>query len=293
MNVQTIVFSKDRALQLHGLLSSFVERCFDAGETKIAVIFKASSGEYEAAYESLRNEFAQRLAIEWVKEGEFKSDLTRLVPDGRDPWWRRLFGSSPSDDDNHLLFLVDDCLFTTNFSLLSVLEALERFPRSIGFSLRVGKNTTYCYSNSCPQPWPEFENAGKNILRFRWPGQAGDFGYPLEVSSSVYRTKDLVGLLKNLPYSNPNRLEQALAISSRLLAHRRPDLLCFEQSVAFCAPVNLVQQVLNNRAGNAEEHSSANLNCRFLQGWRINVEALNGFVPRAAHEEIELPLRRA
>jgi hypothetical protein len=120
----------------------------------------------------------------------------------------------------------------------------------------------------------------------------GDFGYPLEVSSSVYRTGDLIRLLRTLPYSNPNRLEQGLSASSSLYRLHQPDLLCFERSVAFCAPVNKVQTILGNRAGQQEAYSSESLNSLYLQGQRVDVKALAGFVPRAAHEEIELPLRQ-
>jgi hypothetical protein len=292
MSVQAVIFSKDRAMQLHGVLASFVARCMDAAEACIAVIYKASSSEYAAGYEQLRRDFSGRLDVEWVEESHFKRDLIGLVT-GEKRWWRRLLGLVPLDKAGGLLFMVDDNLFIREFQLRATLEALERFPRSIGFSLRIGKNTTYCYSNRCDQPLPDFEHAADGVLRFQWPGQVGDFGYPLEVSSSVYRAKDLVGLLSNLPYANPNRLEQGLSLSSKLYARTRPELLCFEQSVAFCAPVNIVQSVLDNRAGSAEKHSITNLNRKFLEGWRIDVEALNGFVPHAAHQEIELPLCRA
>lgn len=292
MTVQAVIFSKDRALQLHGLLASFAARCRDVADVSIAVIYKASSAEYAAGYEQLQRDLCGRLDVEWVEESHFKHDLTRLVI-GEMRWWRCLLGVVPADKADCLLFMVDDNLFVREFQLSAALEALEKFPRSIGFSLRVGKNTTYCYSNRCDQPLPDFEHADDGILSFQWPGQVGDFGYPLEVSSSVYRAKDLVGLLSNLPYANPNRLEQGLSLSSKLFARTRPELLCFDQSVAFCAPVNIVQSVLDNRAGNAEKNSIANLNRKFLEGWRVNVEALNGFVPHAAHQEIELPLCRA
>ena len=290
--MQAVIFSKDRALQLHGVLASFAARCRDAAEARIAVIYKASSSQYAASYEQLRRDFSERLDVEWVEESHFKRDLIGLVT-GEKLWWRRLLGLVPLDKAGGLLFMVDDNLFIREFQLRTTLEALERFPRSIGFSLRIGKNTTYCYSNRCDQPLPDFQHAEDGVLRFEWPGRVGDFGYPLEVSSSVYRTKDLLGLLSNLPYSNPNRLEQGLSISSKLFARTRPELLCFDQSVAFCAPVNIVQSVLDNRAGNAEKNSIANLNRKFLEGWRIDVDALNGFVPHAAHQEIELQLCRA
>jgi hypothetical protein len=187
---------------------------------------------------------------------------------------------------------VDDNLFIRPFCLQEIADSLCTHEDAIGFSLRVGRNTTNCYSMECEQPLPPFEPAPPG-LRFPWSGQVGDFGYPLEVSSSVYRCADLISLLRTLPYNNPNRLEQCLSTSSGLFKRRLPSLLCFEESVAFCAPINKVQSILDNRAGAQEEYSSEALNTLFLDGYRVNVSSLSGFVPRAAHVEIELPLSRA
>ncbi len=137
-----------------------------------------------------------------------------------------------------------------------------------------------------------FHSVERAHLLFRWVGGEGDFGYPLELSSSVYRAQDLLLLLSWLPYGNPNRLEQVLSRCSSLFRRAKPDLLCYEESVAFCAPINKVQSILDNRAGGQEQYSSESLNERFLQGLRIDVERLCGFLPEAAHQEIELPLCR-
>jgi hypothetical protein len=75
-----------------------------------------------------------------------------------------------------------------------------------------------------------------------------------------------------------------------LFALRQPDLLCFDRSVAFCAPLNKVQSVLDNRSGQLDSYSSQALHRLFEAGVRVDVAALSGFEPRAAHQEIELPL---
>ena len=292
-NLRTIIFSKDRPLQLHGTLESFRLRCLESATVAVSVIYRATSPEYINGYERLKKEFSTKLGIEWIEETDFKKNLLDQLVDseGRKTGLiGRIFRRKVEPKHSYVLFLVDDNLFVQDFSVETTLTTLEKTPDSIGFSLRVGKNTHYCYSNSCKQAFPVFINAAEGVLSFHWPGCEGDFGYPIEVSSSVYRTKDLLGLLKNLPYSNPNRLEQALSVSSRLFARKQPKLLCFEQSVAFCAPLNKVQNILNNRAGSTDEYSSEALKQLFLNGCRIDVEKLNGFIPDAAHQEIELPL---
>ncbi|WP_094584263.1 hypothetical protein [Synechococcus sp. BO 8801] len=297
MRLLTLIFSKDRPLQLQATLASFALHCREAAQTPITVLYRASSEPFSRGYAQLRAEFQGRLLIDWVEERSFRHDLLACLrqPPAPSRWRRildrlRLRSWRPRCDQ--LLFLVDDNIFVRPFSLGSIVEALEQQPSVIGFSLRVGRNTTRCYSMNCAQPLPDFQPVASG-LRFRWVGQTGDFGYPVEVSSSVYRLADLIGLLRTLPYTNPNRLEQVLSSSSSLFALGKPDLLCFEQSVAFCAPINKVQTILDNRAGASDDYSSEALLERFLAGQRVDVAALKDFVPRAAHEEIELPLQSA
>ncbi len=293
MNIRSIIFSKDRPLQLHGTLESLRRRAAEGATVPVSVIFRASALEYAEGYRILARELAGTMQIDWVEETDFKENLLAQVEAGekaKQGFFHRLFGGAPAVRHPYVLFLVDDNLFVRDFSLNDVTRELEASPSALGFSLRVGKNTTYCYSNRCAQRLPAFRVKSGGVLQFRWPGEQGDFNYPLEVSSSVYRTTDVIGLLRNLPYSNPNRLEQGLSVSSKLFSGRRPEMLCFEQSVAFCAPVNKVQSILDNRAGSAEEYSSSALNEMFLAGRRIDVESLKGFTPNAAHQEIELPV---
>jgi len=294
MTVQTIIFSKDRPLQLHATLASFALHACDAKETSIVVLMRASSETYAMGYDQVAKEFASQLQINWIKEKDFKTDLLNVIQENRSPsrlrrLLHRLLLRKPRLRSENLLFLVDDNLFIRPFCLQEIADTLNANPDAIGFSLRVGRNTTSCYSMQCEQPLPPFEPASPS-LRFHWAGQVGDFGYPLEVSSSVYRSADLIPLLRNLPYNNPNRLEQGLSAASGLFASRLPSLLCFGQSVAFCAPVNKVQSILDNRSGAEEEYSSEALNALFLDGYRVNVFALCEFLPKAAHVEIELPL---
>lgn len=297
MRALTLVFSKDRPLQLQATLASFALHCREATQTPITVLYRTSSEAFAQGYAQLLQEFQGRLMIDWVEERSFRRDLLACLrqPPAASRWRRiqdrlRLRSWRPRCDQ--LLFLVDDNIFVRPFSLRSIVEALDQQPSAIGFSLRVGRNTTMCYSMSCAQPLPDFQTVAPG-LRFRWVGQTGDFGYPLEVSSSVYRLSDLIGLLRTLPYTNPNRLEQVLSSSSSLFALSKPDLLCFDQSVAFCAPINKVQAILDNRAGESDSYSSEALLGRFLEGQRVDVEALRDFVPRAAHVEIDLPLQSA
>jgi hypothetical protein len=299
MSLQVVIFSKDRPMQLHATLASLMLHCQDLPDINVGVLYYASSKKFAQGYQELQIDFSSLPGLSWVGERDFKQDLLRLVLG--DHW-----GGSGSPDlrvhglrssgrriTRFILFLVDDTLFTRSFSFAAIASSLARCPRALAFSLRLGMNTTFCYSRSSPQQLPRFVATRNRSLQFRWLGAEGDFGYPLEVSSSVFRVDDLLPLLRILPYSNPNRLEQRLAASRLVFSLCHPDLLCFERSVAFCAPLNKVQTVLPNRSGDSNGYSSDGLHFLFEQGLRIDVKTLTGFEPHAAHQEIDLPFTAA
>ena len=272
-----VIFSRDRALQLQGTLASLKLQCHEADRTPILVLYRATGPEFAESYRQLKIELAGELPITWIAEHHFKRDLLASLNG---------FGKSLRG----VLFVVDDCLFIRPFSLLQLNQALEKDAKAIGYSLRLGRNTSWCYATDQAQASPDFEEQAEG-LRFRWPGQEGDFGYPLELSSSLYRWQDLRPLLSLLPYGNPNRLEQGLARLRWAYAKRQPCLWCAEQSLAFCAPINKVQAVVDNRAGSCQDMGAAALNHLFLDGKRIAVEQLTNYSPKACHQEITLPLR--
>jgi glycosyltransferase involved in cell wall biosynthesis len=141
-----------------------------------------------------------------------------------------------------------------------------------------------------PQPLPGFSIPRPNALAWQWASAQDDFGYPLELSSSVYRVADISDLLARLRYRNPNTLEAAMAAIAGRFRGTHPRLISYETSVAFCAPLNLVQSVTPNRVGSNPQYSAAALANMFDRGRRIDVNAYSGMVPIACHQEIELKL---
>ena len=211
--------------------------------------------------------------VEFVEEFDFRRDTNLLL---------KLH--------EFVLILVDDCLFIGDFLAAELVETLGRQPDAIGVSLRLGRNTTYCYPLDKPQRVPDMQPASPTLLAFRWPDTDYDFGYPLELSSSLYRSTDLRSLVDALPFRNPNTLEAELANHAYLFRESHPVLLCPSQSLAFCTPVNIVQQVCANRAGGSGEMSTITLSNKFATGWRIDISQFDGFIPTACHQEVELPL---
>jgi hypothetical protein len=302
LGIRAVVFSRDRAMQLDAALASFSTQCAEADAVSITVLYAASSLTFERQYEVLEKSWPGALRITFRRERDFRADLLGIL--GADKRGSRGPRRLPSrlrgiltgdgrprrgsgDVASYVLLLVDDNVFCRPFSIASATRALDARPRAIGFSLRLGRNTTYCYALDTPQRVPELAAIDEHVVAFDWTGAECDFGYPLEVSSSIYSGPRLAQVLAGLSFSNPNTLEAKFAgTARRARARRTPELLCFEQSVAFCNAVNKVQAVYDNRAGQETDLSAAELAKRFAAGLRIDTRAFSGFTPDACHCDV-------
>ena len=188
----------------------------------------------------------------------------------------------------YLLFLVDDTIFVRDFSVENIINELSNNPDALGYSLRLGKNTNYCYSLASSQLVPSFQPISLFSSKFNWVNAELDFNYPLEISSSLYRLNTIIFLLIKNKYNNPNTLEAFLSRKSFLYIKNMPNLLCSNQSLAFSYPINKVQGIFNNRSGNNEEISAENLALLYEKGYRIDIECFSNYIPKSCHEEIEL-----
>ncbi len=266
--ILALAFSRDRQMQLDGTLRSLQLHWREAENADIKVLTKATTDGHRALYRRLGQEHPR---VELITETDFRAQLLGLLG---------LY--------EQVLFLVDDNIVVRPFSLAEASNALRMDPQLLGVSLRLGSNTTSCYTMRAEQRVPPMASA-YGLKRFRWVGSQHDFGYPLEVSSSLYRAADMHALISQLAFRNPNELEARMAERAVSYAATQPDLLCFEQSVTFCNPVNIVQTTYrDNRAGNADELSPAALARRYAEGERIRVEAYRGVVPNGCHQEVPL-----
>jgi GT2 family glycosyltransferase/spore maturation protein CgeB/Tfp pilus assembly protein PilF len=263
-----VIFSKDRAMQLDGVLRSLLDHCKDGPSIRLKVIYKASSQRHEQHYQQLKRIYEP---IEFLREKDFKQDLVSSI-----------------SSFQYILFLVDDNIFVRNFRLKDVTDHLGKHPDAIGFSLRLGRNTDYCYMFDRMQNIPMLTALNDNIMKYDWRTAEYDFGYPLEVSSSVYRVSDLLPLLNDFQFSNPNTLEFMLDSNKDFYRKMSPKLLCYDHSVTFCNPANVVQTLWKNKASDVTENSSEWLADKFNKGYRIRIEKFSNFTPNACHQEVEL-----
>ncbi len=295
-NIITIIFSKNRPLQLDLLLNSFYLNCMQPNSTDIYIIYTYDD-QYENSYNQLIHEQKEkeRNNIEFIYEKDFKSFKSSFVYEIK--------------NYQYIMFLVDDNIFTNKFDLSQIKSLLEYNLDAVGFSLRLGKNTKNCYPLKKEQEIPKaighhyimnfsslhdlldkgfLPETDFLIFAFDWTTSQLDFNYPLEVSSSIYRIKDIRELLETLRYNNPNDLEAQLYGNLHYF-YNKPKLLSYYRSVAFCAPMNKVQNVaLNNRSNNMNMFSQESMLTMYENGFRIDPMRFDRFISNGCHQEVAL-----
>jgi len=268
MGLGGLIFSKDRAMQLRAALDSMFLHCSDLKQADLFVLYRTSSKRHYEQYRQLKEIFPQVL---FVEEHDFKNQVLSIVK-----------------SYEYILFLVDDTLFVRSFNFADIISSLAGEKRVLGFSLRLGTNTNYCYSRNCNQKLPDFEEIRTGILKYSWPEEQCNFSYPLEVSSSVYRSRDILPLIEKVKFANPNQFESALN-NAKNSYQSLPYLFTFKNSVAFCNPVNIVvQDAYKNRFGEVHNYTAESLADAFSKGMIIDVKKYAGFLPNAAHQEVPI-----
>src|SRR5579872_1755739 len=161
VEVALIIFSKNRPLQLNFLLSTLKTHCSDYNFLAISVLFKATNARFKQAYIRLAR---LHPSVNLQEETNFRTQLDSLVNDSR-----------------YTAFMVDDNVCFRDFSMLTCTEILGKHANAIGFSLRLGQDFV---GYKAPD-----EKLGENHGLVHWSSKSGDYwDYPMEVSSSIYRT---------------------------------------------------------------------------------------------------------
>jgi hypothetical protein len=262
LDVNTIIFSKDRALQLDATLRSCY-RHNDYNDTH--VIYKTSTEDHKKSYEDLKTSFP---TTNFHEERYFKNDVESLL------------------EKKFVVFICDDTIFTRDFDLYKITKFFETNNELLSFSLRLGENTTQCYSMSTDQKIPQ-HMVGDEFMAWHWMKSEYDFAYPMELSSSFMRSSDVISAIQSNLYNHPNGLEDTLYRSLGEFVDK-PWMMSYQTSVAFSNPANKTQiSNPNNRSNHKIDQSPDNLLKLFNDGYRIDVSKFDGYVTKAAHEEVD------
>ena len=273
-DLNVVIFSKDRAPQLDLLLRSMEKNFYMYYNQNVTVIFRASNDGYAAGYRKLIKKWGRKDkgtgAATWVNEEQ--SSFKEATVSAIDP--AKMF----------TMFLVDDIVFTNPFTVNDEeFKFLQSDEDVLGLSLRLDPKKTYCYAIDQTMQVPESHS---ELFCFPWHGKDGDFGYPMSVDGTVFRTNEITPLVQKLAYWNPNTFESVL--SQNPIEH--PFLLAYSKAKLVNIPANRTQDTFKNRHANLEEAQLSKLNEQYLQGMEIDVEPFNGLETPSVHFEMNFSL---
>lgn len=266
--VDLIIFSFDRPLQLYALLESVEKHVQNVGD--VQVIYRSSNERYECAYQNVFKRFV--LAVPVKQSDTPQADFKPL-----------LLKSLSETSHEYVIFAVDDIVVQDHIDLDKCVAALE-YTGAYGFYLRLGQNLTYCYTLNKPQQVPPLQEVMDGIYAWTFSTAEHDWAYPNTVDMTVYRKTDIQPDLNALRYIAPNSCEGAWA----QMAHRIMDKkgICYAHSKMVNLPLNMVQVEWNNRnegSSNENSFSAPNLLELFEQGLKMNIEPLQDLQNTSAH----------
>jgi len=250
-----IVFSKDRALQLHAFLRSYQDHV--SPHARMTVLYKASTLRHQAAYVEMFRAFPW--AQPFRQSASFKADLLELLP-----------------ADGPAILFADDHLFVRHW-----IE--EEQP----INLHLGLNLTWCYTLNRAQPLPSYELVEPDKVSWLWAYGQGDWNYPLCPCGHVFCLEEWRPLIAACDFTSPNTLEMALQKYRELSLLRHG--LCYRQSKLVLLPWNRVQDECPNRIAANLPHPDQ-LVAQWEAGYQINVSALYGVQNESLHQELPLVL---
>lgn len=256
-----IVFSKDRPLQLHALLRSYLHQCAPA--PRLDVLYQASTPAYQAAYEEVMAAFVGA-AIGWHRERDFARDVRALITDA---------------STHGLFFLVDDMVFIrpVDFSALAAYP-LERYVPA----LRLGRNVTWSYFSNTARVQPALHEGPDGLFTWSFADPKGEWR-PLSFDGDVYLRTEMQMMADQVAFHSPNSFELALTVFLPAFAHRQG--VCFAYSRVVNIPLNRVQDEFANRCGNL--HADLLLE-HWQRGLSMDVEALYDARTNSVHAELRV-----
>jgi hypothetical protein len=281
-SVHLIVFSKDRPLQLHGMLTSVFRHW--RGDVRVTALVRAEAP-YRDAYAAVRGQFAQ---VAWCAEEDFGPDLLALALEGREPL---------------VCFGTDDVVYVAPVDVPTV-ERLFATPDLLGVSLRLGKNVV-CDMFGRTQRQPFFLHQGvydPAATSEAWPywrvdadGAVGDWAYPWEVLGTVYPAPFALEVVEALQReglcANPSQLEHHGSLRWTRHAATGRLMASYPRSRLVVPTVNLVQSEFGNGIVGGTALSPAFLLDCWDHGLRLDPDHLRGMCPTSWRVG-DFPLRR-
>jgi hypothetical protein len=270
--INAIVFSTDRAAQLNILLESILKNADDV--FKLTVLFVATDDTFMESYKRVISD-ERYSEISFIEATDLKSQVIEALNSG----------------EKYSCFFLDDDIIYKPISFSEIENTIDSDEDLVCFSLRLGKNTTFCYTLGTDNVMHDIET-NENIMKWDWSLHYLDFGYPFSMDGHIYRTKDILKLTKKSDFSGGvDGFEMSLFDYAENFP--RTKMASFIHSALVGVPIGRVQVSLDDESAILRKQSKANslrkqMNDKFLNNNFINLESIDFSGVNGCHQELDL-----
>lgn len=216
----SIIFSKDRAMQLDGFLASYFENVNNYSE--IIVLYHVSDEAHKKSYSDLAKIYAD-LPVTFIAETQFRENLIKALEQA---------------SQDLVMFYVDDMLFSQkiDYNWLKEVDPLNDI-----VSLSRGKDLNHSTVLAKDLQVPAITSISENLFSFKWNEikEFSDWTYPIGVSGYMFSKPEILAMMKVTPFKAPNSLESNLQAFLPYFSDRGG--ICLENVATPCVHTNLTQ----------------------------------------------------
>jgi hypothetical protein len=247
-----LVLSKDRAMQLHTLLSTYQEMITNCNQ--IIVLYTCSDIQHSNSYKEVIDNFDN---VKFVRETNFRDDVIRIFK---------------KSENAKIAFMTDDQFFKEK---IDVHELVKYNPYKYLFSMNRGVDSRVNFGGK--QRLPDFIEkhfSHSEHIFWKWDSniESEDWSYPLSVSGVYFSRLEMLELLQMIDFKGPNSLEGFLQIFLNTFSPRYG--VCAKKAILGSVPCNVVS--VESNVSDTGEHSSVELLTKWNAGYRIKYENFYG-----------------
>ena len=270
--INSIIFSEDNAAQLNLFLESVNKNASDVFDLNVFVRY--SDEEYQKAYEIIatNNKYGD---VNFVYIGDdFKEQVLETMKTSHD----------------YFCFFLDDDIIYREIKTEDITKQLEADDDVVCFSLRLGENTTKCYTLGAENVMHEMEHDG-DTMKWDWTLHYLDFGYPFALDGHIFRRTDIFKLTKKSNFTNPEELEGALFDFTEMFPRNK--MVSYKESALVGVPAGRVQQSIEDVMEMSYKKSEAKvrrkmMNELFLKGEFMDLESIDFSNIEGCHQKLDL-----
>jgi len=242
-----IIWSKDRAFQLDGLLSSLMQNASQLFD-KIDVLYLASNDDFQSGYEEVMEDHKDDRINLWNRVDSFENMTKAALSD--------------LPINSNVAFSTDDNLVYRPVGEVPVVKYGETF------SLRLGLNTVV-QNHTTGEIQPPLNNYVEKDGIISWrPDQyhpLSNYGYPMALDLHLYATSQIHDIISRFNFKNSNELEGNLV----KFRNEVTVIKAFRESCAVNFPMNCLSGYTQS-----ENIDAKYLNRLYLSGKRMNLDSI-------------------